>query len=101
VASTNDSAHGFRTLFQLVTEHQAFAWLRTLSELIVGIDVFLESEPQEHAQALSLIDYTRKLLVPDPSGNDFSQNYFGAIQKNPDITVVHGKVMELLNAFEI
>ena len=62
-------------LFQLVTQHQSFAWLRTLSELIVRVDVFIESALPDGTQVKSLIDYTKKLLIPNQQGNDFAKQF--------------------------
>jgi hypothetical protein len=85
-------------LFELVTSHRSFAWLRQLSELIVGMDTMLESKdpvPEENLKSFLL--YTQQLLTPVETGNEFAKNYYQAIHKNPGITLLHAKAADLLD----
>lgn len=84
-------------LLQLVINHQQFAWLRPVSELIVRIDEMLDAEePATADDAEALLAGARTLLTPSESGVGFGQKYFTAIQQIPDIVFAHREVMRLL-----
>src|SRR5260370_8309016 len=74
-----EGAHGSVTrgeLLQLVINHQQFAWLHTISELIVRIDEMLSSkEPSLEAEAKDLLTQTRVLLTPAEPANQFQPRY--------------------------
>lgn len=82
-------------LYELMTNHPLFYWLRSLSGLIVSLDE-IDAKPENLKNAKDLFSYIQKLLLPDEEGNEFSQNYGKAIQSFPDVTVAHGKVVQLL-----
>ncbi len=84
---------------QLVINHEQFAWLRPVSELIVRIDEMLDAdEPATAADAEALLAGTRTLLTLSETGNGFGQKYFAAIQQVPDVVLVHREVTRLLSA---
>jgi hypothetical protein len=86
-------------LLQLVINHEQFAWLRHLSELIVRIDETLDAaEPATDADAEALLAGARSLLKPSEEGGGFGQKYFAAIQREPDAVLAHGEVTRLLSA---
>jgi hypothetical protein len=86
-------------LLQLVINHEQFAWLRPVSELIVRIDEMLDAdEPATAADAEALLAGTRTLLTLSETGNGFGQKYFAAIQQVPDVVLVHREVTRLLSA---
>src|SRR5215210_5475930 len=59
-------------LLQLVINHEQFAWLRPLSELIVRIDEMLDAvEPATADAAESLLAGARSLLKPSEEGEGF------------------------------
>ncbi len=62
-------------LLQLVINHDQFAWLHRLSELIVQID---------------------ELIHADEAGNDFAVKYDAAFQRNPDVVLAHADLVTLL-----
>ena len=87
-------------LLQLVINHEQFAWLRPVSELIVRIDEMLDAvEPAATtADAGTLLDGVRSLLKPSETDGDFGQKYFAAIQRVPDVVLAHREVTRLLSA---
>ncbi|KAM3093321.1 hypothetical protein ACKFKF_29595 [Phormidesmis sp. 146-12] len=93
-------------LLQLVINHDQFAWLHRLSELIVQTDELIHSDepvtskavPLELREALiaALIADVRILLTPDEAGNDFAVKYDAALQRNPDVVLAHADLVTLL-----
>lgn len=84
-------------LLQLVINHEEFAWLRRLSELIVQIDELLHADEPVMAEAIAaLVTDVRTLLTPDEFGNDFAMKYDAAFQRNPDVVLAHADVVMLL-----
>lgn len=83
--------------FHLVTEHEWFGWLRPMSQLIVRMDDVLHAkEPVILPQVTELLDQTRALLEPDNSGTSPQKRYFHAIQRDPDIALMHAEISRLL-----
>ncbi|HEV2708120.1 MAG TPA: hypothetical protein VGV59_19545 [Pyrinomonadaceae bacterium] len=94
-----EQAHGRVTsgrMLQLVINDEQFAWLRSLSELVVRIDEFLEGETAVEQEASALLVYTRKLLTPDASGDRFARKYDEALQREPGAVLAHREVTRLL-----
>ena len=93
-------AHGQVTkgyLFQLVINHEWFAWLRPMSGLVAQIDeMFASDEPMTEADANDLLNKTRKLLRPSETGIGFERKYFDALQRDPDVILTHAEVSRLL-----
>ncbi len=86
-------------LLQLAINHEQFAWLRPVSELIVTIDELLDAVEDATADdAESLLAGTRALLKPSETGGGFGQKYFAAIQREPDVVLAHREVTRLLSA---
>lgn len=86
-------------LFGLVTNHPRFAWLRNLSTLIVQIDERLDADdPVGDEDAIVLLDQTRSLLKPAESGNEFEKKYYDALQREPDIILIHAQISKVLSA---
>jgi hypothetical protein len=85
-------------LLQLVINHDQFAWLHRLSELIVQIDEVIHSDEPVTSEAIAaLIADVQILLTPDEVGNDFAVKYDMAIQRNPDVVLAHADVVTLLS----
>ena len=77
------------TLLQLVINDPWFAWLHSLSELVVRIDETVEPDsPATDADAATLIDQVEKLLTASETGEGFHRRYYDALQRQP--AVVHG-----------
>jgi hypothetical protein len=86
-------------LLQLVINHDQFAWLHRLSELILQIDGLLHAdEPVTSEEIAALIADIRTLLTPDQLGNDFAIKYDAAFQRNPDVVLAHADVVALLSS---
>ena len=84
-------------LLQLVIDHEQFAWLHRISELVVQIDEMLQAdEPVSSDDVQSLIAYTRTLLTPSEVGNTFERKYYNALQREPAVVFAHAEVSELL-----
>lgn len=96
-----EQAHGRVSsgeMLQLVINHEQFAWLHSISELIVRIDEMLDAdEPLAMRDADALLAETRGLLTPSETGNEFEKKYYAAIQSNPDVVLTHREVIELLS----
>ncbi|MBD2081431.1 hypothetical protein [Leptolyngbya sp. FACHB-17] len=83
--------------FQLVLENEWFAWLRPISQFIVQIDEALSAkEPITLAQADELLVQTRQLMQPSQTGSTLEQNYYHAIQRDPDIAFIHAELANML-----
>jgi hypothetical protein len=84
-------------LLQLVINHDQFAWLHRLSELILQINELLHAdEPVTSEEITALATDLRTLLTPDELGNDFAIKYDAAFQRHPDVILAHADVMALL-----
>lgn len=84
-------------LLQLVINHDQFAWLHHLSELIVQMDESLHADEPITSEAIAaLIADVRLLLTPDAAGNDFAVKYDAALQRNPDVVLAHADLATLL-----
>jgi hypothetical protein len=84
-------------LLQLAIDHDQFAWLHRLSELIVQIDELIHfDEPVTSEAIAALIADVQILLTPDEVGNDFAVKYDMALQRNPDVVLAHADVVTLL-----
>ena len=85
---------------QLVLKDPWFDWLHRLSELIVQIDEALDTREPEafmsEDDASALIERARALLAPSENGSEFQKNYFLALQRSPDVVLLHSEVMRLL-----
>ena len=84
-------------MLQLVINHEQFAWLHAISELIVRIDEALEAkEPattEEDAEAL--LAQAQSLLIPTETGNEFQRKYYAALQSEPAAVLAHREVIQL------
>lgn len=84
-------------LLQLVIEHEQFAWLHRISELVVQIDEMLQAdEPVSLNDVENLITHTRALLTPSVVGNAFERKYYNALQREPGVVLAHAEVTGLL-----
>jgi hypothetical protein len=83
--------------FQLVLEDEWFSWLRPFSQFIVQIDEALSAkEPITLQRANELLDEARSLVSPAEAGTTREQRYYQAIQRDPDIALMHADVSNLL-----
>ncbi|HEX8561056.1 MAG TPA: hypothetical protein VF668_23390 [Pyrinomonadaceae bacterium] len=81
-------------MLQLVINDERFAWLRPVSELVVGIDEALDAdEPATADTAAALFAQARLLLRPSETGSEFGRKYHDALQREPAAVLAHGQVM--------
>jgi hypothetical protein len=86
-------------LLKLLIQHQQFAWLHAVSEIVVRIDELLEGEEEvTEEQARLLMAETRRLLVPAEGGTDFAGKYYLALQRDPSAVLAHRAVSAALAA---
>jgi catechol 2,3-dioxygenase len=87
------------SLLQLVIGDPWFAWLHSLSELIVRIDQTTEAEsPATDGDAAALIEQVEQLLTASETGEGFSRRYYEALQRQPAVVLAHADVRRLLKA---
>lgn len=85
--------------FRLVVDHEWFSWLRPISQFIVQIDEVLSSkEPVSLNQASALLQQAREMLQPSKEGTTLEKRYYQAIQRDPDVALMHAEVSKLLVA---
>jgi hypothetical protein len=85
-------------LLQLVINHEQFAWLHSISELIVKIDeMFDAEEPMTFENSRLLLGQARTLLMPGESGDAFKQKYHAALQHNPAAVLAHRELTLILS----
>jgi hypothetical protein len=76
-----------------------FAWLHSLSELVVRIDEMLDAkEPLKESDAVAVIDQARVLLSPSETGSGFQKKYFSSLQESPEVVLAHADVVKHLGA---
>jgi catechol 2,3-dioxygenase len=87
------------TLLQLVISDPWFAWLHSLSELVVRIDETVEPDsPASDADASALIDEVERLLTASETGEGFQRRYFEALQRQPAVVLAHADVRRVIKA---
>jgi len=91
---------GAGELLQLLTTDAHFAWLRSLSELIVDIDVFLDADPAPADDEASAVRAEiERLLAPGKSAapdSDFATRYWDSVHADPNVAIAHGEVRQAL-----
>ncbi len=87
------------SLLQLVISDPWFAWLHSLSELVVRLDEVTEPEsPATAADAAGFADQVERLLTASESGEGFQRKYFEALQRQPAVVLAHSDVRRVLKA---
>jgi hypothetical protein len=82
-------------LLQVIFNDPAFAWLRTMSGLIVRIDEALEEKPAEISETGPLVAQARELVAPEP-GTPYAMRYHAALQELPEAVLAHRDLVTLL-----
>jgi hypothetical protein len=76
-----------------------FAWLHSLSELVVRIDEVMEPDaPATDADAAALVDQVDRLLTASETGEGFQRRYYEALQRQPAVVLAHADVRRVLKA---
>jgi hypothetical protein len=95
-----EAIHGKVTagrMLQLALQDPQFAWLRSMSELIVRIDELLDTDEAGDSEAEGLLASARALLNTSTQSTNFAREYEAALQRDPTIVVRHGRVMQALD----
>ncbi|NOT09799.1 MAG: hypothetical protein HOP28_16525 [Gemmatimonadales bacterium] len=83
-------------LLRLVTREPAFAWLRSVSLLIVQLDERLAAREPLSAEEVKLLrGEVRTLMTPNESGDDFQRKYFAGLQEWPEAPPLHAEIKRL------
>ena len=101
-----ERAHGrlqTTQLLNVIFDDPAFAWLRTMSGLIVRIDEALEprrgSPVHERAEMETetgpLVAQARQLIAPE-AGTPYAERYHAALQELPEAVLAHKDLVTLL-----
>ena len=89
---------------QLVLKDPWFDWLHRLSELIVQMDEALDTRDPDHPttdeDAEALLARAKTLLSPSENGTEFQKNYFLALQRSPDVVLLHSEIVRALGRKE-
>jgi len=84
--------------FRLVIEHDWFSWLRPMSQFIIEIDEALNpKEPATLGQVEALLAKARTMLQPSAEGTTLEKQYYRAIQRDPEIALMHAEARKLLH----
>ena len=87
------------SLLQLVINDPWFAWLHSVSELVVRIDETAEPDsPATAADAAALTEQVDRLLTASEHGEGFQRRYFDALQRQPAVVLAHADVNRVLKA---
>jgi hypothetical protein len=96
-----EGTHGKVTavkMLQLAFQDPQFAWLRSMSELIVRIDELLDNKEASDADLEGLLTSARALLTPAGQSTDFAREYEAALKRDPHVAVLHARVTRALDA---
>jgi hypothetical protein len=81
---------------QLLTEHERFAWLRQLSQLVVKMDEAMETKPaMSRDRADDLAREALDLLTLGDGSGSFSERYASLRKGNADLGEAHAQLMNL------
>lgn len=82
-------------LLQVIFNDPAFAWLRSMSGLIVRIDEALEERAREVSETGPLVAQARELVAPE-AGTPYAMRYHAALQELPEAVLAHRDLVTLL-----
>ena len=83
---------------QLVLGDSWFAWLRPLSYSITRLDELAETDRiSSSAELTDLLVSVRTLLRPAEEGEGFGRHYYDALQRVPEVGLIHAQVKLLLS----
>ena len=85
----------------ILTTDPRFEWLRSLSELMVDLDVFLEADPEPaDDDAAAIRAEVERLIAPSTAPGtetDFARHYWRYVHDEPSVAVVHGEIRQALD----
>ena len=82
-------------LLQVIFNDDQFAWLRSMSGLIVRIDEAVAAKPPEMPAVAPLITQARELASP-AAGSVYAERYHAALQELPDAVLAHRDLVTVL-----
>jgi len=83
-------------LLHVLFNDESFAWLRSMSGLIVRIDETLAAKtPEAETGTGPLVAGARDLVSPE-AGTPYAQRYHAALQELPDAVLAHRDLVTLL-----
>ena len=86
-------------LLQLVIKDPWFAWLHSLSEMVVRIDETVEhGAPATQSDGTALLDQVERLLTASETGDGFARRYYEALQRQPAVVLAHADVRRTLKS---
>ncbi|HVK76562.1 MAG TPA: hypothetical protein VM734_24720 [Kofleriaceae bacterium] len=83
-------------LLHMLTTEAELAWLRPLSAVIVRMDEWLDAAEPPAGEDDAAIAELRRLLTPDPDGDDFQRRYVVLLQRSPDVVIAHAATTRAL-----
>lgn len=97
----NGRVNSTNEYLNLVLNDAAFAWLRVMSGLIVEIDEALDAKTEPLTEEM-IIELARAAnnLITSRIDTDFGAKYEAALQKSPDATFEHIKIIKGLGKFK-
>lgn len=97
--TTNGPVQNPNHYYQLVVSDESFAWLKTLSALVISMDELLESkETKPETEINQITKYTKTILTTTGGGNGaFGTNYTEALKKDEAVAALHANLMKLIN----
>lgn len=85
--------------FQLLTADPWFAWLRSISQLIVAIDETLDAKEELTSVSVdTVMSQSVFLLIPAQSGGEFGERYVAALQRDPRVVLAHAQVAKRIGS---
>ncbi len=78
---------------QLLMEHERFAWLRQLSQLVVTIDEAMEEKPPITKERMdALVGEAKHLLVSSEEPGSFADRYAKARERDAAVAAAHAEI---------
>ncbi len=88
-------------LLQLVINDPWFAWLHSVSELVVRIDETLTGDSAAtDADGIALAEHVEELLTASENGEGFQRRYYEALQRQPAVVLAHAEVRRTLKSMK-
>ena len=84
-------------LLRLLTQHEHFAWLRQLSELLADLDALAGEQPTTELGA-AVRGAAEALILAPQQAHEFWRRYSPLLQQYADVAVAHGEARRLLSA---
>ena len=82
-------------LLQVIFNDPQFAWLRSMSGLIVSIDEALDVKADPVTETGPLVAKARELIAPE-AGTAYAMRYHAALQELPEAVLAHRDLVQLL-----